>query len=150
MKPWVVPPPSNSHHQDDITFLVGDPYKPSFPLLLGGGTTLVKPWTLVTSSPVNLAVRFAGWKVACTFHSHTKKLDKIQLNHLILLMEKNPAPLRMPQMLFFPTIKSFWGIPSGAGFFFHELYGKYHRIFYTRFSPSQVVQGFDSWTVVTL
>ena len=22
-----------------ITFLVGDPYKPSFPLLLGGGTT---------------------------------------------------------------------------------------------------------------
>ena len=26
-----------SHHQDDITFLIGNPYKPSFPLLLGGG-----------------------------------------------------------------------------------------------------------------
>ena len=37
---WVVPPPSKSHHQDYcITFLVGNPYKPSFPLLLGGGTT---------------------------------------------------------------------------------------------------------------
>ena len=36
---WVVPPPSNSHHQDYEPFLVGNPYKPSFPLLLGGGTT---------------------------------------------------------------------------------------------------------------
>ena len=44
---WVVPPPSKSHHQDYyilsrtriITFWVGNPYKPSFPLLLGGGTT---------------------------------------------------------------------------------------------------------------
>ena len=26
-----------------ITFLVGNPYKPSFPLLLGGGTTQSKP-----------------------------------------------------------------------------------------------------------
>ena len=35
----VVPPPSNSHHQV-ITFLVGDPYKPSFTTgILGGGTT---------------------------------------------------------------------------------------------------------------
>ena len=32
---WGVPPPSNSHHQDDITFLVGDPYKPSFATVTG-------------------------------------------------------------------------------------------------------------------
>ena len=41
--PWVVPLPSNSDHQDDMTFLVGDPYKPSFPLLLGRGTTQLIP-----------------------------------------------------------------------------------------------------------
>ena len=35
---WVVPPPSNSHHQDYcITFLVGDPYKPSFATVTGRG-----------------------------------------------------------------------------------------------------------------
>ena len=38
---WVAPPPSNSHHQDYEPFLVGNPYKPSFPLLLGGGTTQI-------------------------------------------------------------------------------------------------------------
>ena len=34
-------PPSqdSSHHQDYEPFLVGDSYEPSFPLLLGGGTT---------------------------------------------------------------------------------------------------------------
>ncbi len=26
-----------SHHQDDITFLVGDPYKPSFATVIGRG-----------------------------------------------------------------------------------------------------------------
>ena len=38
---WVVPPPSKSHHQDYEPFLgSGIPTKkPSFPLLLGGGTT---------------------------------------------------------------------------------------------------------------
>ena len=37
---WVVPPPSKSHHQDYYIFS-REPlaYKPSFPLLLGGGTT---------------------------------------------------------------------------------------------------------------
>ena len=32
-------PPSqdSSHHQDDITFLVGDPYKPSFATVTGRG-----------------------------------------------------------------------------------------------------------------
>ena len=29
---WVVPLPSNSDHQDYEPFLVGNPYKPSFPL----------------------------------------------------------------------------------------------------------------------
>ena len=33
---WVVPPPSNSDRQD-YYILVGNPYKPSFPLLLGRG-----------------------------------------------------------------------------------------------------------------
>ena len=33
---WVVPPPSNSHHQV-ITFLVGDRYKPSFATVTGRG-----------------------------------------------------------------------------------------------------------------
>ena len=30
---------SNSDHQDDITFLVGDPYKPSFATVTGRGDT---------------------------------------------------------------------------------------------------------------
>ncbi len=34
---WMWPPPSNSHHQDYETFLVGDPYKPSFATVTGGG-----------------------------------------------------------------------------------------------------------------
>ena len=36
---WVVPPPSNSHHQEyrNITFLVGDPYNPSFATVPGRG-----------------------------------------------------------------------------------------------------------------
>ena len=36
---WVVPPPSNSDHQDYYIFSRGSQPKPSFPLLLGGGTT---------------------------------------------------------------------------------------------------------------
>ena len=36
---WVVPPPRIPVTTRIITFLVGNPYKPSFPLLLGGGTT---------------------------------------------------------------------------------------------------------------
>ena len=38
---WVVPPPRIPVTTRNITFLVGDPYKLSFPLLLGGGTTQV-------------------------------------------------------------------------------------------------------------
>ena len=34
---WVVPLPSNTHHQDDITYLVGNPYKPSFATVTGRG-----------------------------------------------------------------------------------------------------------------
>ena len=37
---WLGLPPTqdSSHHQDDITFLVGNPYKPSFATgILGGG-----------------------------------------------------------------------------------------------------------------
>ena len=36
---WVVPPPRMPVTTRIVMFLVGDPYKPSFPLLLGGGTT---------------------------------------------------------------------------------------------------------------
>ena len=36
---WVVPPPSKSHHQDYYIFSRESQPKPSFPLLLGGGTT---------------------------------------------------------------------------------------------------------------
>ena len=36
---WVVPPPSNSDHQDYYIFSRESRTKPSFPLLLGGGTT---------------------------------------------------------------------------------------------------------------
>ena len=36
---WVVPPPSKSHHQDNYIFSRESQTKPSFPLLLGGGTT---------------------------------------------------------------------------------------------------------------
>ena len=36
-KDWVWPPHNNSDHQVDITFLVGDPYKPSFPTVTGRG-----------------------------------------------------------------------------------------------------------------
>ena len=36
---WVVPPPSKSHHQDYYIFSKESRTKPSFPLLLGGGTT---------------------------------------------------------------------------------------------------------------
>ena len=36
---WVVPPPSKSHHQDYSIFSRESQPKPSFPLLLGGGTT---------------------------------------------------------------------------------------------------------------
>ncbi len=36
---WVVPPPSKSHHQDYYIFSRESRTKPSFPLLLGGGTT---------------------------------------------------------------------------------------------------------------
>ena len=40
---WVAPPPSKSHHQDDIIFLVGNPnLNLHLPLLLGGGTTLAQ------------------------------------------------------------------------------------------------------------
>ena len=39
---WVVPPPRIPVTTRNITFLgIGDPYKLSFPLLLGGGTTQV-------------------------------------------------------------------------------------------------------------
>ena len=38
---WVVPPPSNSHHQDYYIFSRESQPKPSFPLLLGGGTTQI-------------------------------------------------------------------------------------------------------------
>ena len=50
---WVVPPPSNSHHQD-YYILVGDPYKPSFATVTGRGDNpsytrivhfWVKSWT---------------------------------------------------------------------------------------------------------
>ena len=39
-----------------ITFLVGDPYKPSFPLLLGGGTTQCRH-----QPGVSQVVGFGGW-----------------------------------------------------------------------------------------
>ena len=35
--PWNYPPPSNSDHQDFATFLIGNPYKPSFLTVTGWG-----------------------------------------------------------------------------------------------------------------
>ena len=32
---WIYPPASNSHHQDDIAFLVANPYRPLFATVTG-------------------------------------------------------------------------------------------------------------------
>ncbi len=50
-----------------ITFLVGNPYKPSFPLLLGGGTTQCIPYCLtkdcqtIGSSAMKLWISLSKW-----------------------------------------------------------------------------------------
>ncbi len=68
--PWVWPPPGNSDHQDDITFLVGDPYKPSFATgILGGGhtqdPTLQETNISHQSEKENHRLKSAGWEGIC-------------------------------------------------------------------------------------
>ena len=46
--PWVVPPPSNSHHQDYYIFS-RDPYKPSFATITGRGDNPTYPPTFLYS-----------------------------------------------------------------------------------------------------
>ena len=52
-----------------ITFLIGNPYKPSFPLLLGGGTTqcmfelLVKKSSYITSLSCDFFVLKKSWSI---------------------------------------------------------------------------------------
>ena len=49
---WVVPPPSKSHHQDYYIFSRESQPKPSFPLLLGGGTTqVITEWLIYHVAP---------------------------------------------------------------------------------------------------
>ncbi len=59
-------PPSqdSSHHQDYCIFRIGDPYKPSFLQLLGGGTTqLIPEGRPIEDSFVGFAPQWAPQKV---------------------------------------------------------------------------------------
>ncbi len=54
--------------------------------------------------------RWDPWLILACWLYHTSYC-------FILLMEKILKPFRMPQMLVFLTINTFWSIPSGAGIF---------------------------------
>ncbi len=56
----------------------------------------------------------------CTFESMILRVSPVWSDRIDTVDGKNPAPLRMPHMLFFPPLvsKTFSGIiRSGAGFF---------------------------------
>ena len=58
--PWVVPPPSNSHHQDYYIFS-RDPYKPSFATITGRGDNPTYPPTFLYSWNMTAEIWYSIW-----------------------------------------------------------------------------------------